>query len=320
MYVPEALQSLINRAAAPALLGALGVALLLLIVACGLLLEGRYKWIGLGLGLFAIGASTVVLLIVDAQTVSFRQGESVTVTRPRHSERVRTFARAGMVGIPAAFGLAGLGSWISAQRRQRRSVPTLLKAARAHLFLGEQGPALAEFNRAIRIAPYLADAYLGRGLTHLALGEVEAALADFDQALQCDPRMVQAYIQRAKLRTEAGDCEGALSDLSRVMDIHPTDPELYLHRGICRYKKGLLDDAAADFHRVLKLTNHTDFAEPAKEFLRLIESPEPSLQPPDARPALDAHAAPDANAAPAAEANGLAELAAPESQAEDSIP
>jgi hypothetical protein len=52
------------------------------------------------------------------------------------------------------------------------------------------------------------------------------------------------------------------------MEIQPIDPELYLNRGICFFKKGLTVDAAADFQRVLKLTNHTDFAEPAKDYLR----------------------------------------------------
>ena len=37
-------------------------------------------------------------------------------------------------------------------------------------------------------------------------------------------------------------------------------------------KKGLLREAAADFQRVLKLTNHSDFAEPAKQYLRECEA------------------------------------------------
>ena len=36
-------------------------------------------------------------------------------------------------------------------------------------------------------------------------------------------------------------------------------------------KKGQSSDAVADFERVLKLTNHSDFAEPAKKFLRQFE-------------------------------------------------
>ena len=99
--------------------------------------------------------------------------------------------------------------------------------------------------------------------------------------------MIPAFIQRARLRTETGDLDGALADLSRVMDISPTDPELYLNRGICFLKKGLANEAAADFHRVLKLTNHSDFAEPAKDYLRRLDGhtmPAPAAPPPLPQP------------------------------------
>jgi tetratricopeptide (TPR) repeat protein len=97
--------------------------------------------------------------------------------------------------------------------------------------------------------------------------------------------LAAAFIRRARIRTEAGDLDNALADLGRVMDLQPTDPELYLSRGICYLKKGLTIEAAADFQRVLKLTNHTDFAEPAKDFLRQLgvhssDTPPPPLPPP----------------------------------------
>jgi len=140
-----------------------------------------------------------------------------------------------------------------------------------HLFLKEYAPARDEFSRAIRISPYLAEAYCGRGMALQGLGENEQALADFDRAIESDPRQVPAFIQRARIRTEAGDLDGALADLGRVMELQPSDPELYLHRGICFFKKGLTLEAVTDFQRVLKLTNHSDFAEPAKEYLRRLD-------------------------------------------------
>ncbi len=161
---------------------------------------------------------------MDRQTVSFREGESVTVTRPRHSEQDADLARAGMLGLPGVFGLAALGAWASAHRRMRLSVPGIMKAARGHLFQKEYEPALNDFNRAIRIAPHLAEAYCGRGAAYQGLGDLDRALDDYNQAIQYDPRSVVAFMQRARIRTETGDCDGALADLSRVMEIHPTIP------------------------------------------------------------------------------------------------
>ncbi len=81
-----------------------------------------------------------------------------------------------------------------------------------------------------------------------------------------------AYLERAKIRAEIGDFDGALADFGQLTVLQANDPGLYLCRGVCFLKKGLNNDAAADFRRVLKLTNHSDFAEPAKNYLRQCES------------------------------------------------
>ena len=67
------------------------------------------------------------------------------------------------------------------------------------------------------------------------------------------------------------------------MTMRADEPDIYLQRGVCLLKKGLVSEAAAEFRRVLKLTNHSDFSEPAKRYLRQIEDqPETSLPPPAA--------------------------------------
>ena len=83
------------------------------------------------------------------------------------------------------------------------------------------------------------------------------------------------------------------------MIIRANDPEFYLSRGICLMKKGLSSEAAADFERVLKLTNHSDFAEPAKKYLHQYEAhSQPVL---DRQPTRTAPAAPPYSSKPAAQ-------------------
>ena len=125
------------------------------------------------------------------------------------------------------------------------------------------------------------------------MGEMAQARADLDHALQCDPRLVVAYLERAKLRTDSGEFDGALADFEQLMILRGNDPELYLHRGICLLKQGQVNDAAADFHRVLKLTNHSDYADPAKNYLRDCEG---RAQP--AQPGADVNGAPGTTAMP----------------------
>ncbi len=308
MNLAEALQDWINRPTPTALVAALGVSGLVLVVGCAVLLAGKRRWLGLGIGTVGLLGTLAVLFVVNQQTVTSRESAAVSVTRPRHGERTRYWARATMFGLPVVAVAIGLGAWAAARRRLRKSVPARLKAGRMHLFLKEYGPAQDEFSRAIRISPYLAEAYCGRGMAYQGLGDAERALADFDRAIEYDPRQVNAFIQRARIRTEAGDLDGALSDLGRVMELQPSDPELYLNRGICFFKKGLVLEAVADFQRVLKLTNHSDFAEPAKEFLGRLDGHSPAV-----------NAAPHAPLTPP-QANGATESTVlPEPKTEDYI-
>jgi tetratricopeptide (TPR) repeat protein len=266
--VAPAVQSLINRPTETGLAVALGISVSLILIALVVVMSARRRWIGLALGIVGLIATMAELVIVEQQTITIRESPSISVTRPFYRERTRAWARGGMVALPGLAVLVTVGAWAAARARLRKSVPALVKAGKMHVFLKEYDPAVAEFSRAIRISPFLAEAYLGRGAAYEGLGDHERALADFDQAIQCDPRLAQTFIQRARIRTETGDLDGAFADLSRVMELQPSDPEVYLNRGVCLLKKGLMADAAADFQRVLKLTNHSDFAEPAKAYLQ----------------------------------------------------
>ena len=85
--------------------------------------------------------------------------------------------------------------------------------------------------------------------------------------LRCDLQLAHAYLHRGRLRTEKGEFDAALADFDQVMSMRPNDAECYLNRGICLAKKGIVSDATDDFRRVLKLTNHSDYADPARFYL-----------------------------------------------------
>ena len=295
MTADQALQHIIDDPTPTVLVGVGSGAVVLLLIACGLLAAGKWKWFSLALGSLAVLAIMGVLSLVQIQTVTIRESESVTVTRPRYPDRPRTLARNTMIGTPVVIVLFTATVWGVSRRRLRSRVPHLLKAGRTHLFQKEYDSALADFNQVIQIAPYLAEAYHGRGSVYQAIGDPAQALADFDRAIQRDPRLVAAHIQRAKIRAATGDLDGALEDFEQILSTRSTDPELYLNRGICLFKKGRVQDATIDFHRVLKLTNHSDFAEPAKEYLRQIEPQSETGRPlpaPGANGSMDSPALP----------------------------
>jgi tetratricopeptide (TPR) repeat protein len=297
MLDEQVLQRLINGPSPTTLAWAGGVAAALVLLAFGVLLlsAGKRKWLSSILGTLGLATMFVVVYLVHYQTVKTRESENVTITRPKYSEPTRSWARGIMFAFPSAGVLVSVVAWVAARRRRRSRLPRLLKAGRAHFFLKEYEPALGQYNQAIQIAPYLGEAFCGRGCVYLAMGDAARALADFDRAIECDPRQIAAYIKRAKIRTESGDFDGALADFEKLMNMRAAEPEIYLNRGICLLKKGLINDAADDFRRVMKLTNHSDFADPAREYLRKIESHDASALP---FPSADANGVPPSNALP----------------------
>lgn len=245
----------------------------LVVIATVLLLAGKLRSFARALGLIALVVVFGVLYDIQGQTIRWMSFGGHYVHFPRHPPAVRIWARAGMVAIPAV-AIAIMSSALGATRRTMRSqVPHQLKVGRQHFLRKEYDAALREYNRAIQAAPELAEAYWGRGCVHHAQGNLAPALADFQKTIESDPRFGKAYLERAKIRMELGDYDGALADFGELAAVQGNDPGLYLSRGVCFFKKALYKEAAADFRRVLKLTNHSDFAEPAKSYLRQCEHP-----------------------------------------------
>lgn len=292
----ELYDRVVNWPGPPELTALFGTALVLIMLAALLLSVGRLRILARALGILGVVTVMVTLFMIHEQSVQEKVGEFITVTRPRYPEATRFQIRVALLGLPAAAALVMIWVLTSTRRHLRSTVPDHLKEGRKRLAQGEHEAALAELNRALKIAPYLGEAYFLRGCVLEAKSELDGALADFDQALTCDPQHALAYLHRGRLKTERGELDGALADFDQVMIMRPNDPECFLHRGVCLAKKGILSDAILDFQRVLKLTNHSDYAEPARFYLDQLggENPLPG---------------------PAPSANGTAHLPAPEAEA-----
>jgi tetratricopeptide (TPR) repeat protein len=253
-----------------------GVAAIL--IAALLLSIGRLRALAHTLGVVGVLTLMFALFLIHEQQVVERKDEFVTIKHWRYSEAARFQARVALLGLPAAAAFAMMQVLWTTQRRRRRTLPTHLKDGRICLVRGDYDAAMASYNHAVKIAPYLGEGYLQRGCVYEAKGDAAAAMADYDHALKCDPRLAAAYLRRGRLRTEMGELDAAADDFDRFMSIRPNDVEGYLNRGICFAKKGDAARAIADFQRVLKLTNHSDYADPARTHLAQLLGPEPALE------------------------------------------
>jgi len=239
----------------------------LIAVAALLLSLGRVRILARGLGILGVVAIMLAMFIAHEQSEREKVGRFITVTRYRYPEPTRFQIRLALLGLPAAAAVVMASALTMTRRRLQSTVPDHLKEGRKLLALGQHDLAMAELNKALEIAPYMGEAYFQRGCVHEALGEFDRALDDFDHALRCDPQHAHAYLRRGRIRTEKGELDGALADFDQVMIMRPNDAECYLNRGVCLAKKGILSDAILDFQRVLKLTNHSDYSEPARYYL-----------------------------------------------------
>ena len=69
---------------------------------------------------------------------------------------------------------------------------------------GSDQRALADFSKAIEIAPGDARNWSGRGYARQELGDRRGAISDYTRALALDPKLTQAWVNRAAARIGLG--------------------------------------------------------------------------------------------------------------------
>lgn len=153
--------------------------------------------------------------------------------------------------------------------------------------LEDYDKAIADFDKAIRIDPSLADALFNKGKLYLALENQKEAIIYLTQALDIDPknndaRRIRAtcltvskeyekaaadytlllengindsetYLQRAKLYDNLGKQAKSLSDYNESIRLDKKNKDAYISRGMLYYMESQFEEALADLNRYLAL-------------------------------------------------------------------
>jgi tetratricopeptide (TPR) repeat protein len=252
-----------------------GAALVLITVAALLLSIGWLRLFARAAGVLGVLTIMWAMFVIHEQTDQEKVGPNVTVTRSRYPAATRFQIRVALLVLPPTALVIMSAVLNTTRRRLRSAVPNHLKEGRKLMVLGQYDAALCEINKALEISPYLGLAYYQRGCVYEVLGAIDLALAGFDQALRRDAQIADAHIRRGRIRTQRGEYDSALADFDRAMIMRPNKAECYLNRGVCLANKGMLAKAIFDFQRVLKLTNHSDYAEPARFYLNRLSGKDP---------------------------------------------
>jgi tetratricopeptide (TPR) repeat protein len=242
----------------------------LILAAAALLAFNKIRYFARGMGIVGVLVIMGALFVVHEQTVTERITNYVSVTRPRYPEDLRFQIRAVLIGLPIVAAAVMASVYFRTRRWLRSKVPAHLALGHKFFFHKYYDEALFAYNRAIKAAPELGEAYYHRGCVHVAKGEKDRALADFEKAIELEPSLSGAFLQRGKLLADQNLLDEAIADFEAVQNLRPNDPESILYRGFCAARRGNRDAAVSDFQRVLRLTNDHDYAGPAQDYLRLL--------------------------------------------------
>jgi tetratricopeptide (TPR) repeat protein len=273
MFVDDALFTFFRSIAYGFGLGA-WFALAASVAAAGLAATAWKRTRPVGLGALIAGAAVawMGLLTVSECQDTQRLTPMITARYYTFSDRAREAAQLGLIALPAAaWGIKVLRDKMERQRRKWHLSTYLRMANRAYLS-GDFDRAIAEYSIAIKVDPSRTESYVMRGLAWSQKGDYTRAIADFDRALKVDPTLATAYDNRGIIHAASGDHDAAIADFDKASALCPTDVAPALHRGLSLAKLGENDRAADEFRTVLKLTNHSDFVEPARFHLTMLES------------------------------------------------
>jgi len=120
---------------------------------------------------------------------------------------------------------------------------------------GDFDRAIAEFDKALRLAPDYGAANFHRGVAYIDKGEYDKAIADLTKAIQWDPMIAQHYHQRGFAYYMKKDYDKAISDFTYAIryETDGTDIASLGFRGFSYYCKADYSRAIADFEAVLRI-------------------------------------------------------------------
>ncbi|MGL3107360.1 tetratricopeptide repeat protein [Bradyrhizobium sp. BR 1432] len=125
---------------------------------------------------------------------------------------------------------------------------------------GETAAALDEFNRAVGLDPYNAQALYGRALIYQGNNQHDFAIADFSAASGLNPQKAEPLLGRATSYLALGKVKEAAADLDEASEADPHNAQVWTTRGQAYERLGDRAKAAASYTKAVSLRPRDDAA------------------------------------------------------------
>ena len=106
--------------------------------------------------------------------------------------------------------------------------------------------AVAEFEAAVALNPYIADLHIYLGKNYRTIGEDAKAIREFNNAITLNPSDPEPYAALSRTYAKLGEYANSVSFGQQAINYNPTDPYLYGNLGVVYYRMG-------DYPRAIKM-------------------------------------------------------------------
>jgi serine/threonine protein kinase/tetratricopeptide (TPR) repeat protein len=134
-----------------------------------------------------------------------------------------------------------------------KNASAYFQRAYAYKQLKRYEEALADYSKAIELAPEYLQAWNDRGIVYSGFRQWEEAIADFSRAIELDPESARAWNNRGWAYANVGRWEKAIADYSKAINLDPKVALRWNNRGNAYANVGNWDKAIADYSKAIDL-------------------------------------------------------------------
>ena len=121
--------------------------------------------------------------------------------------------------------------------------------------------AITYYSEVISLQPdssILAKAYTARGSIYADKREYDLAIADWTKAIELAPEDAEVYYNRGTAYGDKGELDKAIQDYNKAIDLDPEDDIAYNNRGVAYHNIGDFAAAIEDYSKSIELDPHSN--------------------------------------------------------------